>query len=73
MVRKLNEAEDQFIVRELQVQHARHKCFMVAADFDYKEQFYSPTFWPKGVGYKRFNFRLHDNYKKPADPETFLE
>lgn len=32
---------------------------MVAADFRFKDNFYDPKFWPKGVCYRRFDFQLH--------------
>ena len=37
---------------------------MVAADFQYKEVFYQPSFWPKGVFFRRFDFNRHfEKYK----------
>lgn len=55
---------------------------MVAADFKYKTDFYKPSFWPRGVAYKRFDFKLHQEKCKTKSiinnidsdrPSSFLE
>ncbi|CAG9818936.1 unnamed protein product [Phaedon cochleariae] len=52
--------EGEFIVKKLRTSEgSRFTNFMVAADLKFKNYFYSPSFWPRGVGYKRFNFDLY--------------
>lgn len=60
--RKTGKESGEFIVKDLEVKDTQHKCFMVAADFSFKELFYKAEFWPKGVGFKRFDFKLQQKY-----------
>lgn len=70
---KLNlNAGEELIVRDLQTK-GKNKCFMVAADFKYRDDFYSPDFWPKGVGYKRYDFKLQHRNENSASASSFLE
>lgn len=74
---------DEFIVKDLKEPGSSgFKTFMVAADFQYKETFYEPSFWPKGVYFRRFDFNKHfEKYKtrhiinNESDnrPNSFLE
>lgn len=74
--RKLKtKSNEKLIVKDLQTK-GNNKCFMVAADIKYKDEFYSPDFWPKGVGYKRFDFKLHNKYRETrgeTSPLNFTE
>lgn len=65
--------EENIIVRELNPQSNGLKCYMVAADFRHKDEFYQPSFWPKGVGYQRFDFKLYEKYKKKHTPQNGTE
>ena len=79
--RKTGEKDEDLIVKDLK-ESGRLKSYMIAADFKYKDDFYKPSFWPRGVNYKRFDFNKHyekhntrqivgiDNEEKP---ESFLE
>lgn len=70
--KKTNESEE-FLVRDLKTGR-KHKSFIVAADFKYKDEFYSPTFWPRGVGYRRCNFRLLEKTaESKSESSSFLE
>lgn len=60
---KTGDDEENIIVKEIKTEGNGLKCYMVAADFKYKEDFYQPSFWPKGVGYRRFDFQLYEKYK----------
>lgn len=61
--RKTNDNGEEFIVKDLN-ENKRLKTFMVAGDLKFKDIFYSPTFWPKGVNYRRFDFNRHyEKYK----------
>lgn len=79
--RKTGERDEDFIVKDLK-ESGRFKSYMIAADFKHKDDFYKPSFWPRGVNYKRFDFNKHyikhntrqivsiENEEKPA---SFLE
>lgn len=57
---KTNNKNEEFIVKDLKEPGSnRFKTFMVAGDFRYKETFYDPSFWPKGVFFRRFDFKKH--------------
>lgn len=73
-----------FSVKELRTNEgSRYKQFMVAADFEWKSRFYEPNFWPRGIGFKRFDFKLYyEKYNirdvmkgevEVARPNSFLE
>lgn len=71
---KTGEESSEFVVKDLKARDGGYKCFMVAADFKYKDTFYDPGFWPRGVGYKRFNFRQHEGYAGIQQrPDSFLK
>ena len=60
IIKKTGNKDDQFIVKNLKTREgSRFKSYMVAADFKYKDEFYKPSFWPKGVSYRRFDFKLY--------------
>ena len=60
---RIGDEEENIIVKELISGSNGLKCYMVAADFKHKDQFYQPSFWPQGVGYRRFDFKLYEKYK----------
>ena len=62
---KTANVDEEFIVKDLKEPgSSRFKSFMIAADFQYKEVFYQPSFWPKGVFFRRFDFSRHfEKYK----------
>lgn len=74
--KKINKTDDdeEIIVKKLSSENKRHKCFMVGADFDHKDNFYNPSFWPRGVGFKRFDFRRYHDYNRKMEnqQEDFL-
>lgn len=79
-IKKKNEIPDdqEIIVKKLTLENTHLNSFMVAADFKYKENFYNPKFWPKGVGYKRFDFKRYNGKNKQQNidqqkPNSFLE
>lgn len=79
-IKKKNEIPDdqEIIVKKLPSENTHLNAFMVAADFKYKENFYNPKFWPKGVGYKRFDFKRYNEKNKQQNidlqkPNSFLE
>lgn len=56
----------------------KYKQYKVGADFNFKDSFYNPKFWPKGVRFKRFDFAYHKqkmeaNKNNNIQPTTFLE
>ncbi|KAG5877848.1 hypothetical protein JTB14_007244 [Gonioctena quinquepunctata] len=51
------------IVRELNTDPNRLKCFMVGADMVHKNNLYDLGFWPEGVGFRRFDFARHRQYE----------
>lgn len=63
MAAELKKPADSFIVKEIPTKPQQNKCFMVGAAYQHKDEMYKPAFWPSGVGFKRFDFRL---YKKMA-------
>ena len=63
--------KDEFSVRELPTQESQNKVFMVSAPTDAKNEVYSPSFWPKGVGYRRFDFNRYRSHKYTQN-EDFL-
>lgn len=81
--RQTGENEKDIIVNELKndmeyFDNDKYKCYMVGADFKFKDNFYIPSFWPRGVGFKRFNFKVHAKYiikenSSECRPESFLE
>lgn len=68
LTNKTGQTNDEFMVRHLTTTENNHKCFSVAADFKFKDDFYDPLFWPRGVGYRRLDFRtdVPQNTRKPA-------
>lgn len=58
---------EEIIVKELNSENKRLKCFMVGADIEHKEKFYNASFWPRGVGFKRFNFKRYHEYNKRTE------
>lgn len=71
-LKKKTDENEEFVVRDLKAGR-RYKSFLVAADFKFKDEFYSPTFWPRGVGYKRCNFRLLEKAAESKSEASFLE
>lgn len=49
-------------VSELPTDENKNKCFLVTAPFSLKDDMYKPSFWPKDVGIKRYDFRLQSKY-----------
>lgn len=80
---KTDNKNEEFIVKDLKESgSSRFKTFMVAGDFKYKEAFYEPSFWPKGVFFRRFDFNKHFekhktrhiiNNENDDRPNSFLE
>lgn len=68
MAKQLKQGVQDFIVKELPTNEQKNKCFMVGADYHHKDEIYKPTFWPAGVGFKRFDFRL---YRRLNDRQDF--
>lgn len=56
--KKTQDNEEDFIIKDLK-ENRRLKTFVVAGDFRFKELFYNPKFWPRGVIYRRFDFKRH--------------
>lgn len=67
---KTDSADKEFIVKMLGSKDGQ-KSFVVTADMKFKEALYSPSFWPAGVGYRRYNFR--ENKQPGNNPAAFLE
>lgn len=67
---KTKRTDEEFIVKFLG-NGGGQKSFVVAADSQFKDMFYSPSFWPTGVGYRRFDFRTHRQSGK-GDLSAFL-
>ena len=51
-------------VKELPTEPTKNKCFLVVAPFEKKDELYSPSFWPKDVGIKRYDFKKQMNYNQ---------
>lgn len=64
------ESDNEIIVRQISSESTQFNRFMVATEFKYKDMLYDPKFWPKGVGYKRFDFK---RYYETHRPTSFLE
>lgn len=62
MSRKLNKQKTDFTIKEIPTRENGNKCFMIGADYTLKDELYQPTFWPNGVGYKRFDFGLYRRF-----------
>lgn len=71
-VRKKIGENEKIVVKDVGMGQS-HKSFVVAADFKFKEDFYSPTFWPKGVGFRRCGFDLMKKVIESGTPASFLE
>jgi hypothetical protein len=63
--------QEEVEVEELPSNMPNKKCFMVGAGFSFKEQMYNPSFWPKGIGFKRFNFQKYRMYQQNSRPQNF--
>lgn len=71
---KTGDDKTNFTVKLLKTTKSNLKCFMVAADFKFKDDFYNRSFWPKGVGYRRFDFKTDSITDTPIiQPNSFLE
>lgn len=57
-------------VKELQTDPNQLKCFMIGADFSHKEKLYTAEFWPRGVGFRRFDFRRYRQYMDDQGKNT---
>lgn len=53
-------------VKELPGDPGKLKCFVVTAPLDKKDELYDPSFWPRGVGIKRFVFSKHQDFLKSS-------
>lgn len=51
-------------VHELEGDPNYNKRFLVTAPIDKKDSLYDTSFWPEGVGIKRFDFRRHKEFLK---------
>lgn len=73
---KCGNDKEEFIVKDLK-ENGRLKTYMVAGDFSYKDKFYDPGFWPKGIRFKRFDFILQRqknvNCGQATQPNSFLD
>lgn len=49
-------------VKELDGDPRLNKRFLVSAPFSKKDIMYDPSFWPEGVGVKRFEFTRHKEF-----------
>lgn len=54
--------KEEFSVKELKTQESQNKVFMIGAPYDAKDELYNDSFWPKGVGYRRFDFGKYRNF-----------
>lgn len=68
---KLGKDSD-YAVTELKSNVPNKKCFMVGVNFSFKDKLYEPSFWPKGVGFRRFNFAKYNLYQQSASPSNFV-
>lgn len=49
----------------------KNNCFLIGVPFSLKEAVYSDDFWPQGVQYERFNFRIGKHFLDgPSETET---
>lgn len=51
-------------VNELVTGDSKNKCFVVSGPFQKKEEMYRPNFWPRNVGFKRFDFKKFKEYNQ---------
>lgn len=61
---------DEIVVKEIPTEENRYKNFIITAPLNKKDHLYDLTFWPEGIGIKRFNFRRHQDFLKQQN--TFL-
>lgn len=49
-------------IKELPTHESQNKCFMFGIDWNLKDEIYKPTTWPKGMAFKRFDFKKYHKY-----------
>ena len=57
-------------VKELPTNEHHNKRFMFGIDWHLKDEIYKPSTWPKGMAFKRFDFKKFHNYVSNS-PEDF--
>ncbi|KAK9880572.1 hypothetical protein WA026_011812 [Henosepilachna vigintioctopunctata] len=45
-------------------QSKNNKCFLIGVENQYKDQVYNTKFWPTGVAFSRFNFKIGHHFLK---------
>ncbi|CAH1107760.1 unnamed protein product [Psylliodes chrysocephalus] len=50
---------EQIIIKKIQCNSINTISFIVATDFSHKDKMYTPSFWPEGVCYRRFDFKKY--------------
>lgn len=50
-------------VKELPTQETQNKCFMFGIDWDFRDDIYKPSIWPKSMAFKRFDFNKYHTYQ----------
>lgn len=53
---------DNISIKQLQARSDTNNCFMVGVPLDMKDAVYKTDFWPKGVHFQRFNFRIGGHF-----------
>lgn len=55
---------DNIIIKKLPTKNSRrdNQSFMIGVEPCFKEQIYDSSFWPKGIVYNRFNFKLGQHF-----------
>ena len=60
--KKVGFENDDILVKEIPSNPEYLKRFVVIGPLGKRNQLYDPTFWPKNIGIKRFNFERHKNF-----------
>lgn len=71
IVNKPNFANVTVYVKEIPNENSSLKSFLVIAPLDKKDLLYDPSFWPKNVGIRRFDFNRHRDFLDQAG--SFLD
>nr|CAH7748214.1 unnamed protein product [Callosobruchus chinensis] len=56
---KSGKSDEELIVKKVLSNDKNFNSFLLVADFKFKDMFYNPAFWPVGIRYKRFDFKLY--------------
>lgn len=71
LAKKLNRDKTEFVIKEVPTKSTQNKCFMIGANFRFKDKMYEPSFWPSGVAFRRFDFNLYRRVMNMESTQNF--